>query len=392
MKALRSEMKMVLALVIVLMVTGPALAVEMVWMRHEPGDSQLDQYGHNGGAAIPEVATDENGRGIGNNILGIAPLSNGDYVYGRSVGGFPNVQSDWFIHNGASMNETAAATNQAGLNNSVFLDVVGLANGNFAWGRVETGDNATDFFVHSGTTALQTSAAANTRGLGNYAGMAPVAGGFVWGRTDAGEFDWFRHDGTTGAETHAALDAAGEGTGGFVGLAGLANGNFVFGREHNGATDWILRDGTDLSYITQANGTAGIGDTGVMGVVGLADGNFVWVRNHASGYDLKLHSGTTAQEIAWNHNVRGSNATFLGLAALPDGSFVMARAEPDGLLDLYQYDGTTLAEIGVLQNWRGVGAGGSLFDGMTGLVPEPASMLVLGLGGLATFLRRRRTS
>ena len=56
--------------------------------------------------------------------------------------------------------------------------------------------------------------------------------------------------------------------------------------------------------------------------------------------------------------------------ALADGSFVIARTEPDGLLDLFQYDGATLAEIGVLLNWRGVGVDGSLFDGMVGLVGD----------------------
>ena len=375
-----------IVLSLVMAITAPATALDMVWMRHEPGDNALDQYGHDGGPAIPEVDSNLNGRGVvvlGNNVfLDVVPLASGGYVWARDDINVNNNDHnfDSFVHD-ADMNEIADSNNTRGINGDSYRGMVGLSSGNYVWARA---DPDMEFFVHSGTTAEEIAFDRDGRVPGTYVGMAPVASGnFVWGQIDNDQYDWFLHSGTDISEIHSAIGTAGVGTGGFLGVAALANGNFVFGRSHdegqgNGEmTDWIIRDGTDLSLVAQANQTAGTGDNGVMGVIGLANGNFVWVRDHAGAYDLKLHSGTTGEEIALNHGVRGSNATFLGLAALPDGSFVMARLDTnadENKMDLFQYSGTTLAEIGVRMEWRGVGVGGDLFDGIAGLT-APESLL-----------------
>lgn len=76
---------------------------------------------------------------------------------------------------------------------------------------------------------------------------------------------------------------------------------------------------------------------------------------------------------------------------LADGSFVYAR-EDQGAVQLFQYElnGSTIPEIGAHTAGRGVGAGGILFDGIVGLVPESSSALILlaGFDCLAACRRR----
>ena len=383
-----------IVLSLVMAITAPATALDMVWMRHEPGDNALDQYGHDGGPAIPEVDSNLNGRGVvilGNNIfLDVVPLASGGYVYARDDINVNNNDHlfDSFVHD-ADMNEIADSDGTRGINGNSYRGMVGLSNGDYAWARAVPD---MQFFVHSGTTAAEIAASPTGRGPGTYAGIVPVANGnFVWGRFDPGpnEVQFFLHSGTTALEIDDNLaDPNRRGGGaGVLGMAGLANGNFAYGRNVGGSTDWFINDGTTADELAAATNLEGVGDGGPLAVLPLADGNFVYIRSHQGAYDLHLHSGTTAAWIAGVNGVRGIGV-WLGAAALPDGSFVVARADGD-MLDLFQYDGTTLAEIGINWHLRGVGAGGSLFDGMTGLVPEPATLLVLGPCGLWALLRRK---
>ena len=367
-----------LTALMVVTASSQILAVDLVWLRHEPEDSIVDHFGHDAGATIPEVAMNLNTYGCcggGGNVLGVAPLASGGYVVARNdiqVTVPMDNQFDSFVHDN-NLNVIASSNFTRGLNNSTFLGIVGLSNGNYAWGRAEQSDNQVDFFVHDGTTAAEIADDINGRGIGNLIGMAPVAGGnFVWGREDPGpnEIQWFLHDGTTAGEIGSNTDDLNRRgiANGALGATNLADGNFVYGRDDAGQIEWFINSGTTADELAADLDGRGVGQ-GVLDVIGLANGNFVYARNDNDLYDFALHSGTTAVELAFANDVRGVG-TFLGMVPLPDGSFVYAR-EDNNLIGLFQYDGTTLAEIGVLQGHRGVGAGGILFDGLAGLVTPP---------------------
>ena len=394
---LRGLVASALTLLVVAIWATPVMAVDLAWLRHEPGDLAVDHYGHDGGATVPEVADNQNTYGCcggGGSIIGTAPLASGGYVVARNEIDVNNGDNlfDSFVHDN-DLNIVASSNNTRGLNNSLFMGIIGLGNGNYVWGRAENSNNQADLYLHSGTTAAEITDHSNGRGLGAlYLGMAPVAGGnFVWGRHDAGPnaMQWFLHDGNN--LNMPELDdntsnARGLGLGN-LGVAGLANGNFVYGRDNAGSIEWFVNSGTTADELAADLKGRGVG-LGVLDVIGLADGNFVYARNVNGAYDFALHSGTTAGELAFAGNVRGVG-TFLGMVPLVDGSFVYAR-EDQGSIDLFQYSGTTLAEIGVLQGHRGVGAGGSLFDGIVGLVPEPSTAMMLLLVGIGWLARRRR--
>ena len=389
MKRFANWLKFSTLVVVLTVAAAPAMAlnIDVVWMRHEPGDNQVDQYGHNGGPGVPETNAEEDGRGIGGGILGMASLANGGYVYGRA-----SVQTDWFVHDGA-MNETADAENQAGLTGSTFLDVVGLSNGNFAWGR-KNGSNLADVFVHSSSTAAEIGRKENTRGLNApYNGMAPVANGnFVWGRTADNELQWFIHDGKLpNVPEIATNEGGGRGPGPLnaLGVAGLANGNFVYARS-DGDIEFFINSGTTALELANNNFNGRPLGDGFLGLIGLANGNFAYARASGGTWDLGLHDGTTAAELDFDADVAGLG-TFLGMVPLVDGSFVMARENNAGQMDLFQYSGTDLSLIGTNLDGRGIGAGGSLFDGIVGLVPEPSACTLCGFGiALLASVRRRQ--
>jgi len=395
---LRTLVACAFTLLVAIAMSMPVMAADLAWMRHEVGgasDLEVDHYGHDGGTTVPEVATNENTYGCcggGGSIIGVAPLASGGYVVARNDIDVNNSDNlfDSFVHDN-DLNIGPSSNNTRGINNSTFLGIVGLGNGDYVWGRAEA-DNDADFYLHSGTTAAEIGDIANTAGLGAlYLGLAPVAGGnFVWGRHDAGpnEMQWIIHDGNVAALTALANNfGSGRGLGaGSLGVAGLANGNFVYGRDDAGSIEWFINSGTTALELADNVDGRGVG-LGVLDVIGLSDGNFAYARNVGGSYDLAVHDGTTAGELAYANQVRGIG-TFLGMVPLPDGSFVYAR-EDQGSIDLFQYSGTTLDEIGVLTGHRGVGAGGSLFDGIVGLVPEPSSALML-LAGLACLAACRR--
>jgi len=369
-----------LALIVLFVLLAPLqiLAVDLVWMRHEPEDNVVDHFGHDSGATVPEMTMNLNTYGCcggGGNVLGIAPLANGGYVVARRdirVTVPMEHEFDSFVHDGG-LGVTALSNFTRGLNSSTFLAMVGLSNGNYVWGRTERSDNLVDFFLHDSVTAAEIADDINGRGVGTFIGMAPVTGGhFVWGREDPGpsELQWFLHDGTTAAEIGSNTDDLNrrEIGNGALGVTNLADGNFVYGRDDAGQIEWFINSGTTADELAADLDGRGVGQ-GVLDVIGLANGDFVYARDDNGEYDLAIHSGTTAGELTFADNVRGVG-TFLGMVPLPDGSFVYAR-EDNSLIDLFQYDGSTLAEIGVLTGHRGVGAGGILFDGIAGLVTPP---------------------
>ena len=87
---LRGLVVCALTLLLCAAMSMPAMAVDLAWMRHEVGgasDLQVDHYGHDGGATVPEVANNQNTYGCcggGGSIIGVAPLTSGGYVVARN--------------------------------------------------------------------------------------------------------------------------------------------------------------------------------------------------------------------------------------------------------------------------------------------------------------------
>ena len=125
--------RVTLAFALIAAFAASATAVDLVYLRHEPENNQVDQYGHDGGATIPEVAQNENGRGCcggGGSVIGIAALSGGGYVWARNdidVNSGDNF-FDSFVHDN-TLTETADSWRTRGLNFSTFLGIAGLSRG-----------------------------------------------------------------------------------------------------------------------------------------------------------------------------------------------------------------------------------------------------------------------
>ena len=168
-----------------------AIGNNFVWGRTDRHQNQIQWFLHDGKSAVETDNNLVNARGIGQGVVGIAGLANGNFVYGRNDGGL--VQ--WFINSGTTADELAANLDGRGVGQGV-LNVIGLADGNFVYARNDNG--VYDFALHSGTTADELAFADNVRGVGTFLAMVPLPdGSFVYAREDQGKIDLFQYDGTT---------------------------------------------------------------------------------------------------------------------------------------------------------------------------------------------------
>jgi hypothetical protein len=89
-------------------------------------------------------------------------------------------------------------------------------------------------------------------------------------------------------------------------------------------------------------------DDGLLGMVATRAGDVVMVREYAGQWDLLRYDVTADPILELNSNtaVEGLENGILGVVALGNGGFAIARQGAGGTIDLFAYDGTTLAETG----------------------------------------------
>ena len=96
-----------------------------------------------------------------------------------------------------------------------------------------------------------------------------------------------------------------------------------------------------------AQNVAGV-DDGLLGMVATKAGDVIMVREYAGQWDLLRYDVTADPIVELNRNTSVENLEngILGVVALGNDGFVIARQGAGDTIDLFAYDGTTLAETG----------------------------------------------
>ena len=89
-------------------------------------------------------------------------------------------------------------------------------------------------------------------------------------------------------------------------------------------------------------------DDGLLGMVATKAGDVIMVREYAGQWDLLRYDVTADPIVELNRNTSVENLEngILGVVALGNDGFVIARQGAGDTIDLFAYDGTTLAETG----------------------------------------------
>jgi len=204
-----------------------------------------------------------------------------------------------------------------------------------------------------------------------------------------------------------------------TGTLNVSGGNFTATRGKNGSSiflgtdDGLGANGTGninisggvlmtRTGVTLGNGGAGIGNFNVIGSTatigigssGSIDGN--WVQNAGSTLSYSLDSSGLSKILIDDVGTSLASATF-GVGSLLDLSFAGTPAVA-GTWTLMEVENGAITDNGLALT--GASSGWSFAvdnSGSNGLlkatyaVPEPSSTALLGLGGLALILRRRRS-
>lgn len=96
-----------------------------------------------------------------------------------------------------------------------------------------------------------------------------------------------------------------------------------------------------------AQNVAGV-DDGLLGLVATKAGDVIMVREVAGQWDLLSYDVTADPIVELNRStaVESVENGILGVVALGNGGIAIARQATGGTIDLFAYDGTTLAEMG----------------------------------------------
>lgn len=164
---------------------------------------------------------------------------------------------------------------------------------------------------------------------------------------------------------------------GVLGVVATSGNHVVMARHYDSGTgpQWdLLRYDVAADPIVETNrGTALAGlDDGVLGMVATRDGDVVMIRHYVDGnddrWDMIRYDVTADPIVELNRQtaIQSLENGFLGVAALGNGGFAIARQGTSGTIDLFGYDGKTLIETGNNLTDSGRPTIGNGFIGMTG--------------------------